>query len=264
MTAYTDIASEIYEPSKGSIPPGVKIRTGKNGPLTLTRVEITRQGLARPAGRYSLLEMPELTTIEAQNKQYCTAVAGEIRAMLPAVGPVLVVGIGNREMTADALGPRTADGVWVTRGLDRSGELDLREVACISPGASGATGISLALWLSGLVRSIKPAAIICVDSLCTSDPARLGRSVQISDTGLCPTRPQSSKCITRAMLGVPVLAVGVPTIMEADALTGRSGLAVVPTQLDSVIKNGSGLLSLAINKALQPRLSLAELCYLTS
>ena len=81
---------------------------------------------------------------------------------------------------------------------------------------SGATGIPLAQLLAGLVRALKPAAILCVDSLCTSDPARLGRTIQISDTGLSPARPDSGRCITRAMLGVPVLAVGVPTLMEAD------------------------------------------------
>ncbi|WP_418971845.1 GPR endopeptidase, partial [Allofournierella sp.] len=180
---------------------------------------------------------------------------------------VLVVGVGNRRVTADALGPRSAGGVLVTRGLapqNEAASLGLREVACVSPGASGATGIPLVQLLAGVVRAVKPAAILCIDSLCTSDPARLGRTVQISDTGLCPARPESGKCITRAMLGVPVLAVGIPTMMEADEAVGRPGFVITPRELDSVVKKGSNLLALAINKALQQKLSIAELCYLAN
>lgn len=155
----------------------------------------------------------------------------------------------------------------VTRGIapdSRTAELGLREVCCVSPGASGETGIPLAQVLAGLVRAVKPAAILCIDSLCTSDPGRMGRTVQISDTGLCPARPSSGKCLTRAMLGVPVLAVGIPTMMEADDLLGRPGCVVTPRQLDTVVKKGAELLALAVNKALQQRLSIAELCYLAN
>lgn len=264
MSVYTDIASELYAPQKGSLPPGVKMSTGRSGPVSLTRVEITRQGLERPAGRYSLLEMPSLAVVDENNELYVNSVAGELRAMLPPSGTVLVVGVGNRQVTADALGPRTVDGVLVTRGLDKNGELGLRSVARISPGASGANGIPLVQLLAGVVRTVKPSAVLCVDSLCSGEPARLGRSVQLSDTGLCPTRPGSGKCITRAMLGVPVLALGVPTMMQADEAVGRPGLVVVPTQLDSIIKKGSALLALAVNRALQPHMSLAELCYLAN
>ncbi len=264
MAVYTDIASEIYAPGKGTVPAGVNIQTGRNGPVSLTRVEITRQGLARPAGRYSLLELPSLAVVDGRNELYVNAVAGEIASMLPACGTVLAVGVGNRRVTADALGPRTADGVLVTRGLDPGGELGLREVCRVSPGASGETGVPLAQLLMGLVRAVHPAAVVCIDSLRTAEPARLGRSVQVSDTGLCPTVPKSSRCVTRAMLGVPVIALGVPTLMDADEAVGRPGLVVVPAQLDSVVKNGAGLLSLALNKALQKRLSIAELCYLAN
>lgn len=267
MPVYTDIADEIYSSSKGSVPSGVKSYSARSGPITLTRVQISRSGLERPAGRYSTLEIPSLAVVDDKDEKYVSAVAGELRGMLPAIGPVLVVGVGNRQVTADALGPRAAGGVLVTRGLSQNGEsadLGLREVACISPGASGTTGIPLMQLLGGIVRAVKPSVILCIDSLCTSDPGRLGRTVQISDTGLCPARPQSSKCITRGMLGVPVVAVGIPTMMEADEAIGRPGLIITPRELDSVIKKGSNLLSLAINKALQTRLSIAELCYLTN
>lgn len=267
MSVYTDIADEIYGPSRGGVPGGVELHTARSGPIALTRVRISRAGLARPAGRYSTLEIPSLAVVDNKDERYVSAVAGELRAMLPESGGVLVVGVGNRRVTADALGPRTADGVLVTRGIapgSRAAELGLREVCCVSPGASGETGIPLAQTLSGLVRAVKPAAVLCVDSLCTADAARMGRTVQISDTGLCPARPDSGKCLTRAMLGVPVVAVGIPTMMEADELLGRAGCVVTPRQLDTVVRKGSELLALALNKALQQRLSIAELCYLAN
>lgn len=267
MSVYTDIADEIYGPAKGTTPSGVKLYTARAGAITLTRVQITRPGLERPVGRYSTLEVPSLAVVDDKDEKYVGAVAAEVRALIPPVGPVLVVGVGNRRVTADALGPRTAGGVLVTRGLAGSNEtadLGLREVASISPGASGATGIPLVQLLAGMVRAVKPSVILCIDSLCTADPARLGRTVQVSDTGLCPARPQSGKCITRAMLGVPVVAVGIPTMMEADDATGHPGLIITPRELDSVIKKGSNLLSLAINKALQTKLSIPELCYLAN
>ena len=266
MAIYTDMADELYKKGKGSVPAGVQIHTAHSGSITLTRVQISRSGLARPAGRYSTLEVPSIAAMDDKDERFISAVAGELRSMLPQAGLVLVVGVGNRRVTADALGPRAAGNVLITRGLAPATEsLGLRAVAAISPGASGTTGISLIHVLSALVRTLKPAALLCVDSLCSSDPARLGRTVQISDTGLCPSRPGSSRCITRAMLGVPVLAVGIPTLMEADeALGGRKGFVITPRELDSVVRKGSNLLGLAINKALQTKLSIAELCYLAN
>ena len=109
MSVYTDIADEIYGPSKGQVPGGVKLFTARSGPITLTRVQITRAGLARPAGRYSTLEMPSLAVADTKDERYVSAVAGELRAMLPETGSVLVVGVGNRRVTADALGPLTEE-----------------------------------------------------------------------------------------------------------------------------------------------------------
>ena len=157
MSVYTDIADEIYGPSKGQVPGGVKLFTARSGPITLTRVQITRPGLERPAGRYSTLEIPSLAVVDNKDERYVSAVAGELRAMLPETGSVLVVGVGNRRVTADALGPRAAGGVLVTRGIapdSRTAELGLREVCCVSPGASGETGIPLVQVLAGLVRAV--------------------------------------------------------------------------------------------------------------
>lgn len=267
MAVYTDIADEIYSKAEGSTPAGVQLSTSRRGAITLTRVEITRPGLARPMGRYVTISLPSVAVLDEKDERYIAAIAGELRGLLPAAGPVLVVGVGNRRVTADALGPRTAAQILVTRNItphSPAASLGLREVASIAPGVSGATGIPLAQLLAGLVRSMRPAAVLCVDSLSSSEPARLGRTVQLTDTGLSPLRPESGKCITRETIGAPVLAVGLPTMMEAEDLCGDRGLVLTPRDLDGVVRRGAALLALAINKALQQRLTIPEIGYLAS
>ena len=109
------------------------------------------------------------------------------------------------------------------------------------------------------VRELRPAALLCVDSLCTAEPERLGRTLQFSDTGLHPAQPDHSRHLDAARLGVPVLAAGIPTLMQAEE--GRD-LVVTPRDLDGVIAHGAALLGAAINRALQPKLSVAQLCWL--
>ena len=98
-----------------------------------------------------------------------------------------------------------------------------------------------------------------MDSLCSAEPERLGRTLQFSDTGLHPAQPDHSRHLDSARLGVPVLAAGIPTLMQAEE--GRD-LVVTPRDLDGVIAHGAALLGAAINRALQPKLSVAQLCWL--
>ena len=173
----------------------------------------------------------------------------------------LVLGIGNRRGTADALGPRTAQKILVTMGPQHTLPVKgIRPVAAIAPGVSASTGLTLHQLAGALVDAVQPAALICVDSLCSAEGARLGRSVQFSDTGLYPAQADHAKHLDAASLGVPVLAAGIPTLMESDE---GADLVVTPRALDSVIAHGSALLAGAINRALQPRLSLTQLCWLT-
>ena len=256
---FTDMADELFGPEAGAQDTGgVRLASVRRGGVTVTRVEIARDGLARPRGRYVTIETPSLSLLDERDTALIETAAAELAALLPPAGPVLVLGVGNRRVTADALGPRTVQHILVTMGhsLPVRG---IRPVAAVAPGVSQAAGISLQALAAALVGAVRPAALLCVDSLCSAEPERLGRTIQLSDTGLAPADPHSGRHLDAALLGLPVLAAGIPTLMGA-----REGkdLVVTPRALDSVIAHGAALLGAAINRALQPRLTVNQLCWL--
>ena len=253
----TDMADELYTATT-DLPGGVRAATVKRGGVTVTRVEIAREGLEKPRGRYVTLEVPSVSVLDERDAEVIEQAADELRALLPPEGPVLVLGVGNRRVTADALGPRTVQKFCHDGRRPSTGEGH-------PPGGGGGPG-SLGVHRSepaaaGRCAGAGSAAhgLICVDSLCSSEPQRLGRTLQFSDTGLCPAQPGSSKHLDAARLGLPVIAAGIPTLMMAQE--GKD-LVVTPRELDSVIAHGAALLGAAINRALQPRLSIAQLCWL--
>ena len=255
---FTDMADEMFGAAQGALPAGVRLATAKRGGVTITRVEIAREGLAKPRGRYVTLEMPSVSVLDERDAAVIETCAAELRALLPP--EVLVLGIGNRRVTADALGPRTAQKILVTMGPQHTLPVKgIRPVAAIAPGVSASTGLTLRQLAGAMVEAVRPAALICVDSLCSAEGARLGRSVQFSDTGLYPAQADHAKHLDAAALGVPVIAAGIPTLMDSDE---GADLVVTPRALDSVIAHGSALLAGAINRALQPRLSVAQLFWL--
>ena len=256
----TDMADELYgAPEGGAVPAGVRVATSRRGGVTVTRVEIARAGLAKPRGRYVTLEMPSVSVLDERDEAVIETAAAELRALLPPAGPVLVLGVGNRRITADALGPRTVQRVFVTMGEGGVPVPGIRPVAAVAPGVAGATGLSLCRLAGALVREVRPTALICVDSLTSAEPHRLGRSVQFSDTGLCPGQADGARHLDAQALGVPVIAAGIPTIADCDE---AADLVIAPRALDSVIAHGSALLGAAINRALQPRLTVRQLAWL--
>ncbi|MEG1873346.1 MAG: GPR endopeptidase [Ruthenibacterium sp.] len=257
---YTDIAAELYAERRGTVPQGVKTHTAQAAEIHLTRVDILRHGLRRAKGCYITLDMPPFAHIDAQDETFVHAIASQLRALLPPQGTILVAGIGNRAVTPDALGPATADKIFVTQQNDAQG-LPLRRVAAVSPGVTGATGLDTADVLRAIAAKLHPVAVLVVDSLCTATPARLGCSVQLSNAGLCP---QSAQELTQRTLGLPVIAIGVPTVTQLAAHGTAQALLVTPKDIDAMIAHASSLLALAVNKALQPALSVGELTFLTS
>ena len=112
----TDMADELFSGATQPLPAGVRLATARHGGVTVTRVEIAREGLSRPRGRYVTLEMPSVSVLDERDAAVIEVCARELRALLPPEGPVLVLGVGNRRITADALGPRTVQRILVTMG----------------------------------------------------------------------------------------------------------------------------------------------------
>ncbi len=262
--AYTDFADELFArgAKKEEVPQGVRVASAQKENITVTRVEILRSGLSHPKGRYITIETPTLSILDERDAAVIDTAAEQLRSLLPPKGKILVVGVGNRRVTADAIGPRTAQNVLMTAHVAQ--ELsNVRPVYVVTPGVSGATGIPLADLVASLVDTVQPAALLCVDSLVSSEPARLGRTIQFSNTGLCPSNYESEKRLIAARLGVPVIAAGIPTLLEPTQ-PDCAHLVMVPRALDQTVSHGAALLSAAINRALQPSFSLAQLCWLAN
>ena len=190
------------------------------------------------------------------------AVAQELSRLLPSEGTVLAAGLGNTNITPDALGPKFIGGVFVTRHLKRElceqlGLGRLRPVAAIAPGVLGQTGVETGELLLGAVNVIKPCAVIVVDALAARKLGRLGSTVQISDSGIIPGSGvgNSRAEISRKTLGVPVISVGVPTVVDAHTLardvSGNNTnepaedakMMVTPKEIDLLIERCSGPVS---------------------
>ena len=263
----TDLAAE-WAARPDDAPEGVAHDERQRGSVTVRSVEIRTEKaarmLGRAAGTYLTLETRPFSSPVRDLRQEAQALAAELRALLPREGMVLVVGLGNQDITPDALGPAAAEGVLVTRHLknhlrELSGMEQLRSVCSAAPGVLGQTGFEAAELTSALTGFLHPSAVIAVDALAAAEPTRLGKTVQLSDTGIVPGSGVANHRagLTAETLGVPVIAVGVPTVTEMP--TGESTALVTPREIDVIIKNAAELLSLGISLALQPHLTVEEM-----
>lgn len=283
--ARTDLAIELAQPllEAEKLPEGLKVHTQTHGAVEITCVQIASpkasQQLQKPCGRYITIQTPPLWNSLLDPQQEIDAAADCIRSLLPQEGTVLVVGLGNSSITPDALGPQVAQHILVTRHL--TGELArslgmgfLRKTAALIPGVLGQTGVESGELTAALVNFIQPSAVIVVDALAAQDYGRLGRTIQISDSGIAPGSgvQNSRKELSRRTLGIPVLSIGVPTVIDAATLaaqlTGSSceqahqTAMVTPREIDRLIGHSAKFIALAINKALYPELSLEEIGFL--
>lgn len=283
MQYRTDLALEEQE-QRGECT-GVRNEQESLGDVTVSRITVENQlgadKLGKPVGCYVTVELPPLTDNAFIPDERYETVSGELGRLLPDEGMVLVVGLGNRRITPDALGPRTASQIAATRHiadeLERSaGFHALRSCAVISPGVLGQTGIEVIDLLHSLCEQIKPEAVIVIDAMASRRLKRLGCTVQISDAGISPGAGVGNDrpAISRRELGIPVVSVGVPTVVEASTLAydltgGKNAMGTVsprgaamivtPREVDLLIDRASRLLALSINHALHPQLDPVEL-----
>jgi len=289
-TYRTDLACEISHAGQKR---GENIRKYERHGIPVEEMTVLpeeAEELGHPAGRYVTLHCGKIWLLDRGEMSRATlAVAGVLTECIrdalghppdPDTG-ILVAGLGNRFITADSIGPRSADLVTVThhaRGEDNLlSLLGCMRVSALSPGVLGQTGLEAADLIAEAARAARADAIVAIDALAARSTARLGATVQISDAGI---RPGSGigNCrapITRETLGVPVIALGVPTVVDSatlvwDALE-QAGIPSPPRELHRVLSDGRSfivspkesdvivdavveLLSGAVNRALTPML----------
>lgn len=288
MDFRTDLALERKEMIKTKLA-GVEVREYENDECKTTVIDIKTSSAAKKLdkgmGRYITLEMNPFSQEAAVSDGRLKALTESIKKLVPeGDGTVLVAGVGNMDITSDALGPMTASRVFATRHIDdelrKNAGFDekLRPVCAVSTGVLGQTGIESSEYIKSICCAVKPRCIITVDALAAGSISRLGTTVQMSDTGIAPGSGigNTRKRIDEEYLGVPVVAVGVPTVVDAvslaceisgthisnmnpQSLKQGEGLIVAPKDIDLMVKNASYLLALAINCALQPSLTVKEI-----
>ena len=253
--------------------------------VTITTPEAA-QTLNKPQGTYVTLELDGLLRREENAFQRAVeAVAGCLRPLLPGDGPALVVGLGNRAVTPDLIGPLAVDHLLVTRHLveqipEHFG--DLRPVAAAAPGVLASTGMESSLVAQALAGQLKPSCVIAVDALASRSLDRLCRTVQLSDAGVVPGSGVGNHRdpLDRESLGVPVLTVGVPTVVDGATLAldlleragrpvpdwaglpGGEDVFVTPREVDQRVADLGKVLGYAVSIALNPSLSVEELTML--
>ncbi len=259
---------------------GVKATKTKREGYPVTRVDILDQrgekALGKPQGSYLTID---LTTFWQRKSDFferaVRAVGSQLRELLPEEGPVLVIGLGNEAMTPDAVGPLAADNVLITRHLIAAMPkhfAGFRPVAVFRTGVLGTTGVESAEAVRGLVAEVQPALVIAVDALASRRVGRVCATVQLSDTGIIPGSGVGNHraALNRETLGVPVLAVGIPTVVDAatlaadlleesgvenidpESLRGGGQTLMVTTQdIDRQVRDLSKVIGYGINWALQ-------------
>lgn len=277
MGIRTDLAAEALRHFSKELPQGVAHWEKPLTKGTLTVTEITTpqaaETIGKPMGVYVAMESGPLWQDQGDRPEDMEAVAAGLRMLLPEEGLILVVGLGNREITPDALGPATAEQILATRHLhdpiaEETGLSHLRKVAALTPNVLGKTGIEAAETVSAVVREIQPTAVIVVDALAAGEVSRLGTVVQMADSGISPGSGVMNRrlALNRETLGVPVIAAGIPTVVDLSNLMdgADSHIITTPREVDLLIQRGARFLSLCINRALQPQLSLEEIALLLS
>lgn len=292
MNLETDLtleATELLQKTAGDPGqlPGVATREYQLRGFDVTEVRILNEEgaekVGKPQGTYLTLTMEPSS--ELDRTRFCQAaeaVAESVRKLLELKlsQGVLVVGLGNRAITADALGPLAVDSTVVTRHLvthlpETFGEF--RPVAAVSTGVLGTTGLESGELVGALCRQLHPAAVIAVDALAARSASRLGCTIQLSDSGIVPGSGvgNARKALNRDHLGIPVIAVGVPTVIRASALCADLGgkeeeqqrlreLVVTPKEIDRLIASLSRTVGTGISLALQEGLTVEDVEMLLS
>lgn len=269
MENRTDLALECFESAEKTKLDGVIVRENN----AVTTVEVTNENgalaLGKPKGKYVTLNVQSFVTDTNVFDERLNEFSSVLKTVLPKnAASVLVVGVGNENITADSLGPKTNDYVLATRHIlpDLQKSLaadDLFNVATLTTGVLGETGIETAEIVKGIVRQISPDCVIAVDALAASSAERLGTTIQFSDSGISPGSGVGNHRdeISSTTVGVPVIAIGIPTVVSTGVISGDGSdtAFLTPREIDRITEQGAKLIGMGINVCLQKSLSVSDL-----
>ncbi len=293
LSVRTDLALESIYTHENE---GIKKRERTENDCTVTEISIitdeASQLVGKPMGNFITLEFQHFSNCESSVlEEQANLIAKEIFKLLPEnAEKILVVGLGNRRITPDALGPATLDNVMITNHvmeyLNDGKEQDFRAVCGICPGVLGITGLETVDIVKGVAEKYQPSLVIAVDALCAGSPERMFSTVQLTDTGIHPGSGVGNRRdgLNRETLGVPVIAVGIPTVVDSHSIVYAAitkffkennslaeadnmisammkfadrGLFVSPKDIDNLIAHSARTLAGGINLALHKNIDLA-------
>ena len=256
--------------------PGLEVRRRERGGYALTAMDLTdphrAAELQRPVGKYITMELgPYLHRQRDFFARGAGCIARELAALLPeGEGPTLVVGLGNRSLTADAVGPLALPHILVTRHMLWAMPEEFAgfsPVAALATGVLGETGLESSELIAAAAEKLRPRCVIVLDALAAATREKLCAVLQLTDTGLTPGSGVGNhrKEVSRRTLGVPVLALGLPTVIRAEQLVGEETpaegepLFVTPRDIDQRVRELSRMMAYGIDLALQPHLTVEDI-----
>ena len=250
---------------------GVTLEREVRGDFSWERIKISTscgaRSIGRPIGHYDTLTLPCLGSIsEGDVYDGADEISRELCRLFDknVIFPdrLLVVGLGNPELTPDAIGPRAADITVATMHLkeicpESFYALECSEIAVFSPGVRSVSGIETGVIIKSLCEKLRPDAVIAIDAIASSSRERLGRTVQISDTGIFPGSGLGLReaPLSKETLGSPVIAIGVPTVISSRSLSCKGendsfdDMFFAPKDVDGIVKNAARIIGYGINQA---------------
>lgn len=265
MNIRTDLINEIKSEKTGDVS-GVETNEEQLTDVNISTVKITTdfasKSIGKPKGIYCTISFPRLDFV-CDTKNIITATVKALKNVTHTkINSALVVGLGNADITPDALGPLVCNRVLATRHLSDKLKRDLgleklKSVSVITPNVLGKTGIESYDLICAANTKITPDVIIAIDALACRAPERLCRTIQIANSGICAGSGVNNarKPLNADTLGVPVIAIGVPTVIDANSFFDtEENMMVTPKEIDLLVEKASDILSRAINTFLQPEI----------
>lgn len=254
MRIHTDLAVEsraIYKEENNIEVEGVSVDVVEEENYNITIVEVLNedgsQKINKPIGKYITIDVPKLNVSDEDLKDEISLVlAKQIKFLTEEYKPtkILIIGLGNWNISPDALGPKVVDRVLVTRqfflNFDKEFDETVVNVAAMSPGVLGVTGIETQDIVMGIVEKVKPDILIAIDALASRKMDRINTTIQLSNVGISPGSGVGNKrsALNKETLGIPVIAIGIPTVVNAATLINDSMDLIINSMKESAESGG--------------------------